>query len=162
MDVALDRAEGLLGSLPKDSARSILLISDGDFDEPDLVARIQKLAAQGIRFYVLGVGTEEGARIPAPRGGWILGRSGQPIRSSLNEKLLEKLAKAGGGSYQMASYRDEDTKEILAAAAVTHLPPEADDERTRIWNERFYLPVLVLAALLVPNFRGRARRGPKK
>jgi len=162
LDAALDRAEGLLGSLPKDSARSILLISDGDFDEPDLVSRVEKLAAQGIRLQVLGVGTEEGARVPAQQGGWILDRSGQPIRSALNAKLLEELARAGQGDYQLADYRDDDTREILEAAAVTRLPPEAGDERTRIWNERFYLPVLALAALLVPSFRGRARLGTKK
>jgi len=162
LDAALDRAEQLLGSLPKDSSRAILLISDGDFDEPDLVSRIEKLAEQGIRFYTLGVGTEEGARVPAPQKGWILDRSGQPIRSSLDEKLLEELAKAGNGTYQLASYRDEDTKSILEAAAVSRLPPEAGDERTRVWNERFYLPVLALVALLLPNFRGRARREPKR
>ncbi len=82
---ALDRAEALLGSLPEDSARSILLISDGDFDEPDLIPRIEKLAAQGIKLHVLSVGTEEGALVPAQQGGWIHDRSGQPVRTSLNE-----------------------------------------------------------------------------
>lgn len=159
---ALDRAEALLGSLPEDSARSILLISDGDFDEPELTGRIEKLAEQGIRFHVLGVGTEEGARVPAQKGGWIQDRSGQPVQSSLNEELLEELARAGQGSYRQADYQDDDTEEILEAAAVTRLPPEAGDERTRIWNERYYLPILALAALLVPNFRGRARLRTKK
>lgn len=152
----LDRAETLLESLPEDGARSILLISDGDFDEPDLIPRIEKLAAQGIKLHVLSVGTEEGALVPAQQGGWIHDRSGQPVRTSLNEELLEELAGAGQGSYQRADFRDDDTSEILAAAAVTRLPPEAGDERTRIWNERYYLPVLALAALLVPNFRGRS------
>ena len=159
---ALDRAEGLLGSLPEDSARSILLISDGDFDEPELVERIGKLAEQGIRLHVLGIGTEEGARVPAQQGGWIHDRTGQPIRSSLNEALLKELAEAGQGRYLLADYRDQDTEEILEAAAVTRLPPEAGDERTRIWNERYYLPVLALAAFLVPSFRGRTRRRIKK
>jgi len=156
---ALDRAEILLGSLPEDSARSILLISDGDLDESELVARAKKLAGQGVRFHVLGVGTDEGARVPAQRGGWIQERSGQPVLSALNETLLEELANAGQGIYRLADYRDDDTEEILEAAAITRLPPEASDERTRIWNERFYLPLLLLAVLLLPNFRGR--RGMK-
>jgi len=152
---ALDRAEVLLGSLPEDSARSILLISDGDLDETELVPRIEKLARQGVRFHVLGVGTTEGARVPAQQGGWLLDRGGQPVLSSRNETLLEELAAVGQGIYQVADYRDDDTEEILEAAAITRLPPEASDERTRIWNERFYLPLLLLAALLLPNFRGR-------
>jgi Ca-activated chloride channel homolog len=162
LDQALDRAETLLGSLPKDGARAILLISDGDFDEPDLVSRVEKLTKQGIKFHAMGVGTEEGARVPALQGGWILDRSGQPVMSALNERLLEDLANAGQGTYRRADFRDDDTKEILEAAAVARLPPEAGDERTRIWNERYYLPVLALAALLIPNFRGRSPRRRKK
>jgi len=159
---ALDRAESLLGSLPEDGARSILLISDGDFDEPDLAPRIERLAKQGIKFHVMGVGTEEGARVPAQQGGWITDRRGQPVVSALNEELLEELARAGQGTYRQANFRDDDTAEILKAAAVARLPLETGDERTRIWNERFYLPVLALAALLVPNFRGRPPRRRKK
>jgi len=154
---ALDRAEVLLGSLPEDSARSILLISDGDLDEPGLVPRVEELARQGVRFHVLGVGTTEGARVPAQQGGWLLDRSGQPVLSSRNQTLLEELAETGQGIYQVADYQDDDTEEILEVAAITRLPPEASDERTRIWNERFYLPLLLLAALLLPNFRGRRR-----
>lgn len=154
---ALDRAETLLGSLPEDSARSILLISDGDLDEPELAARVEKLAARGIRFHTLGVGTPAGARVPAQQGGWIQDRSGQPVLSTLDEKLLEELADAGQGIYRLADYRDDDTEDILKAAAITRLPPEASNDRTRIWNERFYLPLLLLAILLLPNFRGRRR-----
>jgi Ca-activated chloride channel family protein len=159
---ALDRAESLLGSLPDDSARSILLISDGDFDEPDLVPRIEELAEQGVKLHVLSVGTEDGARIPGQQGGWIHDRTGQPVVSSLNEDLLEELARAGQGSYRRADFREDDTEEILEEAAVARLPPEAGDERTRVWNERYYLPVLALAALLMPNFRGRARGGRRR
>jgi Ca-activated chloride channel family protein len=163
LHLALDRAEVLLDSLPEDSARSVLLISDGDFDEPDLVSRIEGLATKGIKLHVMGIGTEEGALVPAAQGGWIMDRQGNPIRSTLSQAMLEDLARAGQGSYQVASFRDDDTEEILEAAAVTRLPPEAGDERTRVWNERYYLPLLFLAALLLPQFRGSGkarRRGP--
>ena len=156
---ALDRAETLLAGLPKDSARSILLISDGDFDEPDLIARVQALAAAGIRLHALGIGTPEGALVPAPRGGFITDRTGAAVSSRLNESLLESLAQAGGGIYQRADFRDGDTRAVLKAATQLRVPPTAGDQRTRLWNERFWIPVLLVAALLVPQFRGRARRG---
>jgi Ca-activated chloride channel family protein len=158
LTLALDRAETLLNSLPEDSAKAIVLISDGDFDEPDAAARVQGLAEKGVRFHVLAVGTEEGARVPAPQGGFLTDRFGQAVTSRLDEELLQRLADAGGGTYQVADYRDRDTGEILDAAAVSNLPPESGDERTRIWNERYYLPVLLIAAFLVPQFRGRAAR----
>ena len=158
LHMALDRAETLLDSLPEDSARAILLISDGDFDEEGLEERVAGLAAEGIKLHVLGIGTAEGARVPAPRGGWLTDRTGQPVTSTLDEARLERLAKVGGGIYERARYRDDDTEELLEAASVASLPAEAGDERTRIWNERFYLPVLLLAAVLLPQFRGRPAR----
>ena len=44
---------------------------------------------------------------------------------------------------------------LLKAAAIARLPAEASDERTRVWNERFYLPLLLVMVLLLPRFRGR-------
>ncbi len=166
---ALERAETLLKSLPPESARAILLISDGDFDEPDLAAQVAKLAEQGIRLHVLGIGTEDGARVPAPppaqAGSWISDRGGKPVVSRLNADLLEGLAKAGQGTYRLADYRDADTREILKAAAVSKVPAKAGDERTRIWNERYWLPVVLIMALLLPQlrnqFRPRGRAEPK-
>ena len=159
---ALERAEGLLKSLPTESSRAILLITDGDFDEPDLNDRISKLAEEGIRLHALGIGTEQGARVPAPppaqAGSWINDRNGKPVVSSLNTKLLEGLAATGQGIYREADYRDGDTRDILKAAATSKLPPQASDERTRVWHERFYLPLLVLMALLIPSFRGLGRQ----
>ncbi len=158
---ALARAENLLAGLPEDSARAILLISDGDFDEPDLPGQVARLAALGIRMHVLGVGTTQGATVPAPQGGVVVDPADpdrKPVRSALNEPLLEELAKAGGGLYLRADYRDADTRAILEAATASRLPPEASDERTRVWNERYWLPLILLAGLLLPQFRGLSRR----
>jgi Ca-activated chloride channel family protein len=73
--------------------------------------------------------------------------------SRLEEDQLKALAAAGGGIYRRADYREDDTAALLKAAAVARLPAEAGDERTRVWNERFYLPVLLVMLLLLPRFR---------
>jgi hypothetical protein len=155
------RAETLLAGLPEDSARAILLISDGDFDEPGLREQVARLAEQGVRFHALGIGTPEGATVPAPQGGVIVDPSDpqrRPVRSILNEPLLKELVQVGGGVYRRADYRNGDTKAILEAATISRLPPEASDARTRIWNERYWLPVLLIGALLLPRLRELARR----
>lgn len=152
---ALDRAETLLAGLSEDSARGILLISDGDFDEQGLEDRVRELAAKGIHLHALGIGTEDGGPVPGRGGGWLTDRGGQAIISRLGESQLQRLAQAGGGLYQRADYREDDTGELLQAIAVARLPTEASNERTRIWNDRFYLPVLVVMILLLPGFRGR-------
>jgi Ca-activated chloride channel family protein len=157
---ALERAEILLESLPEESARSLLLISDGDFDEPGLLDHVRELHDAGIATHVLGLGTRDGGDVPGPRGSPLIGPDGSPVRSRLDEDQLKALADAGGGLYRRADYRDDDTADILKAAAVSTLPPQASDDRTRVWHERYYIPVLMVVALLLPRFKGRAR--PKR
>ena len=53
---------------------------------------------------------------------------------------------------------DGDTAAVLKAAAVMRLPPEAGDQRTRLWNERYWIPVLLMLLLLLPQFRALMRR----
>ncbi len=157
LHAALDRAKILLESLPEDSARSLLLISDGDFDESGLTEHVRELQDAGVALHVLGIGTRDGGDVPGPRGSPLIGPNGTPVRSALEEDRLQSLAEAGGGLYRRADYRDDDTAEILKAAAVSTLPPQAGDDRTRVWHDRYYIPVLLLAALLLPRFKGRAR-----
>ena len=157
LGAALDRAAGLFAGLPAASGRAVVLISDGDFDEPDLPVRVRTLAAAGIRLHVLGIGSPTGGQVPGARGGYVAGRDGAPVISRLDEAALRALAAAGGGRYERADYRDQDTRAILEAAAAAGVPPTAGDQRTRVWNERYWLPVILAAALLIPQFRGRPR-----
>ena len=152
---ALARAEQLLGSDTVDSAKSILLISDGDFDEPDLVDKIEDLADRGVTLHTLGIGTPGGGPVPAQVGQSDLmrNRSGEIIESRLNEPLLKYLAKAGGGRYLQADFRDQDSRRILELASGDVGAPTRTQEKTRVWNERFYWLLLPLMLLLLPRFR---------
>ena len=87
---ALERAQELLLGQPADSVNSLLIITDGDFDEPGLEQRLQEFADIGVRVHVLGVGTPEGDSVPGERGLWLKGRDGQPVVSILNEDFLKR------------------------------------------------------------------------
>jgi len=150
---ALERASQLLAAQPEDSARTILLISDGDFDEAELVARVRELAASGIRLIVVGVGTAGGGPVPAADGSWMVDRERKTIESRLNADELRGLARAGNGIYLEADYRGDDTEEIIRFALERSTTQAAGDEKTRIWNERFYLFLLPLLLLLLPKYR---------
>ncbi|MEA3641557.1 MAG: VWA domain-containing protein [Lamprobacter sp.] len=155
---ALDRAEQLLEALPEDSAKSMLLISDGDFDEPGLADRVSALAQRGMPLHVLGIGTTEGADVPGERGP-LLAPDGKPVQTRLDADQLQMLANAGGGLYQLADYRDADSQAILEVASQNRLPAKISNDRTRVWHERFYIPVALLLLLLLPRFRNWL--GPK-
>ena len=157
IDAALDRARQLLGA--GESGRSILLISDGDFDEPDLGDKVRSLHQEGVSLHVLGIGTPGGGPIPAQTGQSDLmrERSGRIIESRLNEQLLQELARAGGGRYLQADFRDNDSVAILELAAGDVGQPTPTQEKTRVWNERFYWLLLPLMLMLAPGFRRRQR-----
>jgi Ca-activated chloride channel family protein len=158
LSYALDRAAELLAGQPEESVGSLLLVSDGDFDEPGLEDRVRAFADAGVRVHVLGIGTPEGDAVPGPNPGepWIRDRQGQRVISALNEAQLEALAKAGNGIYQRADYRDSDTGNILAQIKAQALPKTDSEERTRIWNERFYWFAGLALLMLLPLFRRTA------
>ncbi|MGD8908812.1 MAG: VWA domain-containing protein [Chromatiales bacterium] len=155
LDAALERARQLLGS--GESGRSILLISDGDLDEPELTEKIRDLKRNGINLHVLGIGTPDGGPIPAQSGhsDLLRERSGRIIESRLNEQLLQQLAAAGGGRYLLADFRDLDSQAILDLAGGDAGNPTPAEEKTRVWNEPFYWLLLPLLLLLLPRFRRR-------
>jgi Ca-activated chloride channel family protein len=82
-----------------------------------------------------------------------MNRTGQPVISALNEPLLQSLAKAGNGLYQRADYRERDTGRILSEVKAQALPGADRDEKTRVWNERFYWLAGLALLLLLPLFR---------
>jgi Ca-activated chloride channel homolog len=150
---ALDRAGELIAGQPANSVSSLLLITDGDFDEPGLESRMKTFRDQGIRVHVLGIGTPEGDAVPGRDKPWINDRSGNPVISSLNESLLKSLAAAGGGIYQRADYRQQDTDRILDEVKAQALPNSEINERTRVWNDRFQWLTGLALILLLPLFR---------
>ena len=150
---ALARARALLAGQPEKSQHSILLISDGDFDEPGIEQQVKALAREGITLNVLAVGTPGGGPVPGRNGRFLTDAQRQVVESQLQEETLKRLAKAGNGVYLRADYRDQDTAEILALATSRQTAEAASDERVRVWNERFYWLVIPAMLGLLPAFR---------
>ncbi len=150
---ALERARGLLAGQPERSQHSILLISDGDFAEPGIEQQVKALAREGIHLSVLAVGTPGGGPVPGRNGRFLTDARRQVVESRLDRTGLERLARAGGGLYLEADYRDEDTRRLLAWATSEQAAEAAGDERIRVWNERFYWLVIPVMLALLPAFR---------
>lgn len=150
---ALERASLLLAGQPKESQHSILLISDGDFDEPGLDKAVESLGANGIRLHVLGIGTTGGGPVPGHGGRFLLDNRRQPIESKLDESGLQRLAELGKGVYIRADFRNDDTEQILRLAAEGGQAKAVDDERARVWNERFHWLLFPAMLAMLPAFR---------
>ena len=150
---ALEKARKLLAGQPEDSSYALLLLSDGDFAEPALRRHVALLRSEGIPLHVMGIGTLEGGPVPAEEGGWVRGKSGQPVMSVLDERGLEDLAKAGGGLYRRADFRENDTLAFLERVAEQGRPRAEQEDTQRVWNERYHLLVLAMLILLLWWYR---------
>lgn len=152
---AIEQARRLFASEPEEATRAVVLVSDGDFADSRLEREVALLRAAGIRLHVLGIGTPEGARVPAAKGGWLRAPSGELVVSQLVEARLNALAVAGSGVYRRADFRDADSRDLLAAIAAHGGALVEEEGSHRIWHERYYVPV---AGMLVLWLFGDARR----
>lgn len=95
---------------PEKKFKVLIIITDGEDLEGDAMSAASEAAQDGIRIYCLGVGTTGGELIPTvdERGErvYLADRSGQAVKTRLNEDLLKRIAVATGGSYVHATQSD--------------------------------------------------------
>ncbi len=127
----------------------ILLVTDG-VDEDKTMTAVKSL--DNYPLSILGVGTEGGAPIALPDGGFLKDEQGAIAVPKLNAAELTKLAQAGNGSYQTITANDADIKTLLATInnSLQQQGKENDNLLLDQWSDKgswLLLPVLPLAAL---------------
>ena len=82
-------------------SKAIFVITDGEDNEGGAMEMAKAAAEQGIKVYVLGIGSPQGAPIPMPGSGsqYIVDNSGNVVVSKLNEQMCRDIAAAGQGAY---------------------------------------------------------------
>ena len=79
--------------------KAIIVITDGEDHEGGALEAAKEAKEKGMNTYVLGVGSPNGAPIPAGNGDYMKDNSGQTVMSALNEDMCRQLADAGSGAY---------------------------------------------------------------
>ena len=80
--------------------KAIIVITDGENHESGALEAAEAARKKGMRVYVLGVGSAQGAPIPVPgTGDYMKDNTGSTVMSALNEDMCRQLAQAGGGAY---------------------------------------------------------------
>jgi len=80
--------------------KAIVVITDGEDHEGGAVEAAEAAKDKGMRVYVLGVGSTQGAPIPIPgTGDYMQDNTGNTVMSALNEDMCKQVAQAGGGAY---------------------------------------------------------------
>lgn len=109
---AIEKAVNSFKSQTQNSSKAMILITDGEDSVGLEASTIEDIKKLGIKVFVLGVGTDAGAPIPLPDGGYKQDKSGKVILSKLNEAAMKSLAMATGGGYVRSVSGDLDLEEI--------------------------------------------------
>ena len=102
-------------------ARAVVILSDGEDNEPGAIEKTQELRDKSIHIYTIAVGETKPVPIPfRSHAGDITEYkkhpSGQLILTERKDTFLEKLATEGNGQFYTASFGGNEVKALL-----THL-----------------------------------------
>lgn len=80
--------------------KAIVIITDGEDHEGGAMEAAKAAKDAGMRVYMLGVGSTQGAPIPIPgTGDYMKDNTGNTVMSALNEQMCREIAQAGGGAF---------------------------------------------------------------
>lgn len=131
--------------------RALLIASDGEDNEPGAEEYAAQLVKNGTRIYSLAYGTAKGAPIPDRDSmGFLKGykkdSSGQTILTTVKEKLLHNLARAGQGGFYFAFFGGDHLEQVVAD--IEKLEKAQFESKTITQYDERYQWLLFLALLL--------------
>ncbi len=132
----------------------IVLLADGVGDEAAAAAR--RALAAGVTVSVLGIGSEQGAPVALPQGGFLKNVAGDIVLPKLDADALATVAAAGGGRYVTYSADATDLDRLLDTLAPR---ATAQAKATLATTPRFLDRGPLLVLLLLPLAALGFRRG---
>lgn len=134
------------------SKGDVLLITDG-VELANATVSARALREAGYHLSVLGIGTEEGAPIPKPDGGFLIDRGGAIVLPKLNTQALRELAITGGGAYARLSANDSDLETLLSQPQGLGEVGDAVGLEADVWREQGPWLLLLLLPIAALAFR---------
>ncbi len=98
---AVDLAEQMFKKDNK-SHKALIIITDGETHDDATLASVQAASKNGLIIFTIGVGTSSGSFIPVMvnnRSDFKRDQTGNPVRTMLDENVLQSIAKAADGAY---------------------------------------------------------------
>jgi Ca-activated chloride channel family protein len=131
--------------------RVIVIVSDGEDNEPGAIEKVKELTQKGIRVFTLGVGTEKGAPIPVRDDfgnltGYKKDDSGQVVVSQTKGTVLQDVAQYGKGSFQHLTFGGGAVANVRKEIDILE-KTEFDSEMGARYDER-YQPFLFMGLII--------------
>lgn len=157
--IAKARASFVAG---EDKHKALILVTDGESHEGDVLAQAEEAAKEGLVIYTIGIGTPDGEPIPEKgEGGVVAGykkdRSGQVVNSRLDEATLRKIADETKGAYFRGTPQGIELAAVLEDLENMERK-ELEGTLATSYEERFQWPLVLAVILLIVELVLPSRR----
>ncbi len=142
------------GSSAGGQSQMIILFTDGENLEGDPVRAAKTATGRDIRIFTVGIGTSSGEIIPIRNQEGMLedykkDRQGNVVKTSLDEKTLNEIARVSGGTYLRSINGEVDIQAIIDQLGTMHKADIHERKISRL-KERYQIPLgAALTFLLV-------------
>ncbi|AZQ63160.1 VWA domain-containing protein [Flammeovirga pectinis] len=148
LEMAIKKLEDAEEGVPtaKQASKVIILVSDGEDFGDDTGHAVNEIKSQGVRLFTMGIGTEEGSKIPA---GYRFKRdkTGNDIVTKLNPSSLIELASETGGDYYEISNKQNDINRLITS--ITEIEGELKGSKMADVSANKYYYFLMIALFLL-------------
>lgn len=138
---------------------AIVLVTDGEDLTGEGLIAAERAADRGIRVYVVGIGTTQGAKIPISDPGgderFLTDPDGDEVVSKLVDETLERLALATGGAYTSTERSGRPLLDLFRGPIEEVERVETLGGSSRVPHDRYQWPLL--AAILLVTIEGALR-----
>ncbi|MCU7495945.1 MAG: VWA domain-containing protein [Ignavibacteria bacterium] len=136
--------------------KSIIIITDGEDHEGDVVDAARDAADKNIGIYTIGLGSTAGVPIPqynaqGAQTGYKLDRDGNVVVTKLDESILQQIAQEGKGRYYHGSSSGNELDMIYSDLSKLE-KTEFGTTRVTDYEDRYYYLLAVAIVLLIAEF----------
>ncbi len=150
--LALEQAHELLTHTDQQRG-DILIVTGGITDVASSLPLVKKLHAEGINTRILAVGTETGAPIPDPRGGFLRDEQGKMLMANLDISALRQLTRAGGGSLELMTVGSQDVHALARAMKPRWTENNKPVSEALYWQDEGHWLIFLLLPFVLVLFR---------
>lgn len=131
--------------------KAIILITDAENHEGNVLSAVKEAKDKGIIVNVVGVGSIDGGPIPLSEGGYLMNEKGEMVVTKLDEKIAQEIVAASGGVYIRANDVSQTTR-ILGENLDKLEKSELEMTVYSAYNELYYFPLILSMVLLIFDF----------
>lgn len=130
--------------------KAIIVLTDGEDHDENAIERAELSADKGMVIFTVGIGTSDGGFIPmnyGQREDYLRDASGQPVRTKINEALLQNLADVTGGEYYALAQENQIPQAL--EERIARLEKKQVEQRSFTEFESYYQYFLLAGILFL-------------